>query len=113
MVGVLILLVWSAWSPLVHSYCPTGTITVLSSFSHNPLTGCHCNNDKLSVSCTNSSLSILPITLNPHITSLVIHNTRVSAVSDGLQFYEALHNLDLSHNRISTIQDRAFSYQVG
>ena len=76
-------------------------------------TGCHCNNDKLSVSCTNSSLSILPITLNPHITSLVIHNTRVSAVSDGLQFYEALHNLDLSNNRISTIQDRAFSYQVG
>lgn len=64
------------------------------------------------MSCTNSSLSILPITLNPHITSLVIQRTRVSSVSDGLQFYEALHHLDLSNNMISTIQDRAFTYQV-
>ena len=74
--------------------------------------GCECDNVELSVMCTNSSLVTFPITLNPHITSLVIHSTRVTAISDGLQFYEALHHLDLSNNRISTIQDRAFSYQV-
>ena len=62
--------------------------------------------------CTNSSLVTFPITLNPHITSLTIHNTEVSSITDGLQFYEALHSLDLSHNKISTLQDRAFIFQV-
>ena len=75
-------------------------------------TGCVCNNLQLSVLCNNSSLDTFPITLNPHITSLAMHNTRVTFISDGLQFYEALHNLDLSDNTIKTIQDRAFSHQV-
>ena len=74
--------------------------------------GCECDNVELSVMCTNSSLVTFPITLNPHITSLTIHNTEVSSISDGLQFYEALHSLDLSHNKISTLQDRAFIFQV-
>lgn len=76
------------------------------------LIGCDCNNVELSVTCTNSSLINFPITLNPHITSLTILNTRVTSITDGLQFYEALHSLDLSHNKISTVQDRAFVFQV-
>ena len=64
------------------------------------------------MTCTNSSLINFPITLNPHITSLTILNTRVTSITDGLQFYEALHSLDLSHNKISTVQDRAFVFQV-
>ena len=76
------------------------------------LSGCECNNYQLSVVCSNSSLTTFPITLNPHITSLVIHGTNISAIIDGLQFYEALHNLDLATNRIMTIQDRAFIHQV-
>ena len=74
--------------------------------------GCECDNVELSVVCTNSSLVNFPITLNPHITSLTIYNTEVSSISDGLQFYEVLHSLDLSHNKISTLQDRAFIFQV-
>ena len=83
----------------------------------------------LSVVCSNSSLATFPITLNPHLTSLAIHNTQVhtsphlgdhltlhltqvAAITDGLRFYEALHSLDLATNTIATLQDRAFSYQV-
>ena len=78
----------------------------------NMSAGCDCDNVELSVLCTNSSLINFPITLNPHITSLTIYNTEVSSISDGLQFYEVLHSLDLSHNKISTLQDRAFIFQV-
>ena len=39
--------------------------------------GCECDNQVLSVICSNSSLATFPITLNPHLTSLAIHNTQV------------------------------------
>ena len=81
----------------VTSYCPPG---------------CTCNNSKLMVTCNQTDLEMLPITLNPHITSLNWHNSRVHTVDDSLQFYEALLSLNISHNKINIIQDGAFSYQV-
>ena len=92
----LVLIHWN--SKTVLSYCPTG---------------CYCNNTLLKVTCSSPSLSILPITLNPHITSLTFSNSQVQAVDDSLQFYEALLLLDLSNNQIRNIQDGAFTFQVG
>ena len=42
---------------------------------------CRCNNTALWVSCTATSLDLIPITLNPHITSLNLHNSQVSHCS--------------------------------
>ena len=81
----------------------------LSSSGYCP-PGCLCNNTLLMSTC--SSLSILPITLNPHIASLSLHNSSVTALDDGLHFYEALINLNLSHNRITAVMDGAFTSQV-
>ena len=92
----LVLIHWN--SIYVLSYCPTG---------------CYCNNTLLKVTCFSPSLSILPITLNPHITSFTFSNSQVQAVDDSLQFYEALLLLDLSKNQIRSIQDGAFTFQVG
>ena len=92
----LVLIHWKSKSVL--SYCPTG---------------CYCNNTLLKVTCSSPSLSILPITLNPHITSLTFSDSQVQAVDDSLQFYEALLLLDLSNNQIRNIQDGAFTFQVG
>ena len=74
--------------------------------------GCLCNNTLLMVTCTSSSLDIIPITLNPHITTLSMHNSQVKTIDDGFQFYEALVTLNLSNNQIQTIQDGAFISQV-
>lgn len=64
------------------------------------------------VTCTSSSLDIIPITLNPHITTLSMHNSQVKTIDDGFQFYEALVTLNLSNNQIQTIQDGAFISQM-
>ena len=92
--GLLVLgQLWDA----VMGYCPPG---------------CSCNNTLLMVTCTSSSLDIIPITLNPHITTLSMHNSQVKTIDDGFQFYDALVTLDLSNNQIQTIQDGAFISQV-
>ena len=36
-----------------------------------------CNNTELWVTCTATSLNLVPITLNPHITTLGLHNSQV------------------------------------
>ena len=60
-----------------------------------------------------SKLELLPITLNPHITELLLRHTAVSTLDTGsLQFYEALTQLDLAHNRIHTVLPGAFHNQV-
>ena len=74
--------------------------------------GCRCDNTLLMVTCNTSELDKLPITLNPHITYLIIRNSQIEKVDDGFQFYEALVILDLSRNKIATVQDGAFISQV-
>lgn len=42
-----------------------------------PLLFPRCNNTELWVTCTATSLNLVPITLNPHITTLGLHNSQV------------------------------------
>ena len=42
-----------------------------------PLLFARCNNTELWVTCTATSLNLVPITLNPHITTLGLHNSQV------------------------------------
>ena len=55
---------------------------------------------------------MIPITLNPHITSLEMRNTEMVRLDDSFQFYEALIDLDLSFNKINLILDKSFISQV-
>ena len=95
--NIVILVLFCQLYSMVASYC---------------MVGCRCNNTMLVATCNTSNLDMVPITLNPHITKLLIHNSRIKLIDDSFQFYEALVILDLSRNQITTIQDRAFISQV-
>ena len=67
---------------------------------------------RLGVSCSAWPLDMVPITLNPHITSLSITNSRITTIDDSFQFYEALVSLNMSHNIITNILDKSFVSQA-
>ena len=82
--------------------------TISSSFC--PLS-CVCNEVALSVSCMNSQLEVLPITLNPGIQRLQLQENKIRAVDAALGFYAHLQYVDLSSNQLISLPDRGFSQQ--
>ena len=66
----------------------------------------------LGVNCNAWALDMVPITLNPHITSLTISHSKIARLDDSFQFYEALVKLNMSNNIISHILDRSFVSQA-
>ncbi|CAG7822034.1 unnamed protein product [Allacma fusca] len=67
---------------------------------------CTCNNNLLTVFCTTNVnnnhgyLNEIPIFLNPHIQTLNVQGNQISDLSQSLQFYTQLRQLDLSYNKI-------------
>lgn len=72
---------------------------------------CECDDDLLVVQCSEGSLDILPITLNPLIKRLAIHNNKIKTIDSSIQFYAELSFLDLSYNHLLNIPPRTFLYQ--
>ena len=55
-----------------------------------PLMECDCNDDHLKVECVGMALKEIPITLNPHISTLKIHDSFLKRLDAALQFYPHL-----------------------
>ncbi|VDO98537.1 unnamed protein product [Soboliphyme baturini] len=71
--------------------------------------GCACVDSALTVECDGASLTSIPILLNPRTKSLKLSNNLIHDVTlDELSFYTELEFLDLSANKIQTIEKGAF-----
>ncbi|XP_040572814.1 uncharacterized protein [Lepeophtheirus salmonis] len=74
---------------------------------------CYCDESDLSVTCESpSNLQVVPISLNPDVLELNISGTPIKQLDAAFQFYGELRRLDLSFNKISTLEDRCFENQV-
>ncbi|XP_074593461.1 uncharacterized protein LOC141849150 [Brevipalpus obovatus] len=71
-------------------------------------TKCFCDNSNLEAKCINQSLELFPNILNPALTKLFLQNNVISHLNEQLTVYQEIQYLDLSHNRISKIDDHSF-----
>lgn len=72
---------------------------------------CHCNEDSLGVTCTDSGLDLVPILLNPEIIELNLSHNKITNLHYTLSFYNNLEGLDLSYNKIETLGSMNFESQ--
>ena len=92
--------------------------------------GCECEELRLKVSCSNSTLDVLPIALNTRIEHIRMNFNKIRIVDASFQvgevavtwplpycificfqFYEHLITIDLSSNIIEDIEDKSFAAQ--
>ena len=92
---VIVILVVSH-SRIVHGFCPKG---------------CKCDDKRLFVTCSNSTLDVLPIALNTRIQHIKMSFNKIKIVDASFQFYEHLISIDLSSNIVENIEDKSFAAQ--
>ncbi|XP_053207451.1 insulin-like growth factor-binding protein complex acid labile subunit [Panonychus citri] len=82
-------------SPLmVNAFCPSN---------------CHCDDNKLEAICSNATLTIVPITLNPNLRKIHLNfNAIVKLSTDSFSVYRNIEFLDLSNNKLDTLEDNSF-----
>lgn len=73
--------------------------------------GCDCDDIRLKVVCTNSTLDVLPIALNTRIEYIRMSYNKIRIVDASFQFYEHLISIDLSSNIVDNIEDKSFAAQ--
>lgn len=91
------------------------TLTIMpSSDESSPCpVNCECNDEILSVTCRENSLSEVPITLNPRIEKLIVKQNRIKTIdAASFQFYGLLQFIDFSHNQLVKVPPRVFSAQT-
>ncbi|XP_015792493.1 slit homolog 3 protein [Tetranychus urticae] len=82
----------SSW--MVSAFCPSN---------------CRCNDNKLEAVCSNASLTIIPITLNPNMRKILLNSNQIVKLStDSFSVYRNIESLDLSHNKLDTLEDYSF-----
>ncbi|KAG7208802.1 hypothetical protein KM043_014995 [Ampulex compressa] len=74
-------------------------------------TGCHCDDERLRVSCAYAGLEVGPIQLNPEIRHLDLSDNRLATVHLTFGFYGNLETLDLKSNLIHTLGSENFAFQ--
>jgi len=73
--------------------------------------GCACDEDLLHVTCVQSKLEVMPMTLNPSIKTLILKLNDFHSVDASFHFYPELTLVDLSSNELVNVPDRAFGSQ--
>merc|ERR1719427_2209944 len=68
--------------------------------------GCQCDNTLLAVSCVQTELEVMPMTLNPSIRTLILKYNNFHSVDASFNFYPELELVDLSSNQLG---ERTFS----
>lgn len=72
---------------------------------------CRCNDDTLSTSCGSAALEVVPIQLNPEVRHIDLSNNKITEVLFMLSFYSNLVTLNLSSNKIKTLESSSFEFQ--
>jgi len=72
---------------------------------------CICDDENLETSCIETSLEVMPMTLNPSMKTLILKHNNFHSVDASFNFYQELELVDLSSNHLVSIPDRAFSNQ--
>jgi len=72
---------------------------------------CECDNERLEASCIATNMEVMPMTLNPSMKTLILKYNNFHSVDASFKFYPELELVDLSHNQLVYIPDRAFSSQ--
>ena len=91
-------------------------LTVLTSdnvFAICP-SGCVCDDVSLRVECVGGELDIVPITLNPMLRQLILRNNRIrsASVDESFNFYTELEELDLSRNFLNALEPGTLQHQA-
>merc|ERR1719491_1021203 len=73
--------------------------------------GCGCDEEILHVTCLNSQLEVMPMTLNPSIRTLILKYNSFHTVDASFHFYLELELVDISSNQLVSVPDRAFASQ--
>ncbi|KAK3852756.1 hypothetical protein Pcinc_040668 [Petrolisthes cinctipes] len=90
------LVVWSGLGGAVLAFCPNG---------------CKCNDQVPSAGCVGVGLTVLPILLNPRLRHLNMAHNLISSISQSLEFFKQLVELDLSHNLLTSLGTRNLNEQ--
>lgn len=72
---------------------------------------CVCDDYSLEASCIKSNLEVMPMTLNPGLTKLILKYNNFHSVDASFNFYPELELVDLSSNSLVSIPDKSFSSQ--
>lgn len=73
---------------------------------------CHCNDQLLSVNCTQiSSISIVPMTLNPLLRHMMLNQLPLYELSNSLSVYRQLEVLNLRSNQLRQIKYENFNFK--
>ncbi|XP_053598139.1 slit homolog 2 protein-like [Microplitis demolitor] len=73
---------------------------------------CKCEDEFLRASCVYASLEVVPIQLNPEIHHLDLSTNRIATLNLGFGFYDNLESLDLSYNTLHTLGSNNFLLQT-
>jgi Leucine-rich repeat (LRR) protein len=75
---------------------------------------CVCDDDALRVECVGGDLDIVPITLNPQLRQLVLRSNRIRSASadESFTFYTDLQELDLSRNFLDSLESGTLQHQA-
>jgi len=70
---------------------------------------CTCDDVNLIVTCIKAGLEVMPNTLNPRLNTIIYKYNNFPTVDVSLRFLSKLVTVDLSHNGIISVSDRAFA----
>lgn len=84
---------------------------MISSISGLCPSRCNCDDSKLAVHCTDASLDLVPITLNPSLSELYLNRNIIKSIASSFTFYRKLQLLDLSENSITSLGSNNFHSQ--
>lgn len=70
---------------------------------------CTCDDVNLIVTCIKAGLEVMPNTLNPRLRTITYKYNNFPTVDVSLRFLSKLVSVDLSHNHIVSISDKAFA----
>merc|ERR1712106_989883 len=72
---------------------------------------CDCDDRLLQVTCINTDIEAMPMTLNPDVQYLHLKNNKIQDIGAGIRFYPSLVSLDISGNHVTSIPNRIFTSQ--
>ncbi|XP_018020345.1 leucine-rich repeat-containing protein 15 [Hyalella azteca] len=74
--------------------------------------GCMCDNVQLAVQCLSGRMDVVPILLNPGTIHLDLSHNKIKTIQPGFAFYHELQVLNVSYNEIVALGESSFTSQA-